>query len=90
MIIRQENKNDFEKIYQLVKTAFETAEVKDGDEQDFVNELRSSNHYIPELAFVAELDGEIIGYIMMTQTYVEHETEKIIIDLDLFHRCVMA
>lgn len=76
MIIRQENKNDFTTIYQLVKTAFETAEVKDGHEQDLVNELRNSNKYIHELALVAEQDEKIIGYIMLTKTNVENKTEK--------------
>lgn len=77
MIIRQENKNDFTTIYQLVRTAFETAEVKDGHEQDLVNELRNSNKYLPELALVAEQDGKIIGYLMITKTNVENESGKV-------------
>lgn len=76
MIIRQENENDFLEIYELVKTAFETAEVKDGDEQELVNKLRNSSQYIPELALVAEQNGKIIGYIMMTKTIVENKGEK--------------
>ena len=76
MIIRQENKNDFMAIYQFVKTAFETAEVKDGHEQDFVNELRNTNKYIPELALIAEIDGKIAGYIMLTRTNVYNGAEK--------------
>lgn len=31
--IRQETKEDLDEVYQLIKTAFETAKVKDGDEQ---------------------------------------------------------
>lgn len=76
MIIRQENKNDYDIIYQLVQTAFETAKVKDGHEQDLVNKLRSSNKYIPELSLVAEKDGIIIGHIMLTRTFVENENGK--------------
>lgn len=34
MIIHNENENDYKKIYQLIKKAFETAEHKDGNEQD--------------------------------------------------------
>lgn len=34
MIIRKESKADYEKIYQLIKKAFETAEHRDGNEQD--------------------------------------------------------
>lgn len=76
MIIRQENINDYTEIYELVKTAFETDEVRDGHEQDLVNEFRKSSKYIPELALVAEDDGKIIGYIMLTKTYVENEGQK--------------
>ncbi len=76
MIIRQEKVNDYQTIYKLVKTAFETAKVKDGNEQDFVNVLRNSDKYIPELALVAEKDNQIIGHIMLTKTYVENGSCK--------------
>lgn len=76
MIIRQENINDYNIIYQLVKTAFETAQVKDGHEQDLVNGFRNSNKYIPELALVAEFDGKTAGYIMLTKTHVDNGAEK--------------
>lgn len=76
MIIRQENKSDFMEVYELVKAAFETAEVKDGHEQDLVNEFRNSSKYIAELALVAENNGKIIGYIMLTKTNIENEGEK--------------
>lgn len=50
--IRTEAPKDFETIYNFVKIAFETAEHADGTEQDFVNQLRASETYIPELALV--------------------------------------
>lgn len=77
MNIRQENKNDYEAIYNFVKTAFETAKVKDGNEQDFVNSIRCSDNYIPELTLVAEDRGEIIGHIMLSKTYVENEDKEL-------------
>lgn len=70
-IIRQETPDDHEEIYRLIKTAFETAKVKDGDEQDFATQLRESENYIPELALVAEKDGKLIGHIMLTKTVVK-------------------
>lgn len=66
MYIRQEHEDEFDKIYTLVKTAFKTARVSDGNEQDFVIKLRNSKGYIPELALVAEECGELIGHIMLT------------------------
>ena len=60
MTIRQATPEDFDAIYSLVKTAFQTAKVSDGDEQDFVLKLRKGR-YIPELELVAEEDGVLIG-----------------------------
>lgn len=67
MNIRQETTQDFDEIYRLVKTAFETADVSDGREQDFVVSLRGSENYIPELALIAEEGKKIIGHIMLTK-----------------------
>ena len=65
MTIRQAAAQDFDAIYSLVKTAFQTAKVSDGGEQDFVLKLRKGR-YIPELELVAEEDGVLIGHIMLT------------------------
>lgn len=67
MIIRQETKEEYPAIYRFVKTAFQTARVSDGHEQDFVDKLRNSGNYIPELALVAEENGNLIGHIMLTE-----------------------
>ena len=66
MTIRLATPEDFDAIYSLVKTAFQTAKVSDGDEQDFVLKLRKGR-YIPELELVAEEDGVLIGHIMLTE-----------------------
>lgn len=87
MIIRQEIPKDFNNIYNLVKTAFETAEVKDGDEQNFVNKLRRSKNYIPELALVAENINLIIGHIMFTKLDVTYG-ENIYTELLVAPLCV--
>ena len=65
--IRQENKKDYDEVYNVVKTAFETAEHSDGNEQDLVVELRKSKNFIPELSLVAVYDDKIVGYIMFTK-----------------------
>ncbi|MFR9165925.1 MAG: GNAT family N-acetyltransferase [Dysgonomonas sp.] len=66
-IIRPETERDYDKIYHLIKTAFETAKVSDGDEQDFAVNLRNSDKYIPELALVAERDNDLTGHVMFTR-----------------------
>lgn len=69
-IVRQITEADYTTVYNLIKTAFETAEHRDGSEQDFAAGLRNSENYIPQLDLVAEQDGKIIGHIMLTKTYV--------------------
>lgn len=69
--IRAEEDKDYQEIYGLIETAFQTAQVKDGTEQDFATNLRHGEQYIPSLALVVELnDGRLIGHIMLTKTYV--------------------
>lgn len=70
MLIRQEHPKDYEEIYTVVKSAFESAGQADGNEQDLVNDLRTGNAYIPELSLVAEDHGKIVGHIMFTKAEV--------------------
>lgn len=83
MIIRQENNNDFNEIYSMVKAAFETAEHSDGNEQNLVNKLRSSNAFVPELSLVAEIDNKIAGHIMFTEARVQNETVLVLAPLSV-------
>lgn len=66
--IDTERPGDFLKIHELVKIAFQTAEHADGDEQDYVDNLRMSDRYIPELAFTVRDNEVIIAHIMLTKT----------------------
>ncbi len=74
MIIRQAVAADYPAIYQLVQQAFKTAQVSDGTEQDFVEALRKSPGFLPELEFVAEENGELIGHVMLTKRGIETVT----------------
>ncbi len=69
--IRPEKETDFGPIRELVKEAFSTVPESEGDEQDFVDEMRRHRGYIPELALVAERNGGLVGYVMLTETVVE-------------------
>lgn len=71
LIIRPEQEEELSEIYKLIQTAFATAKVKDGDEQDFAVRLRSGKCYLPELALVASLNGKLVGHSMLTTTYIQ-------------------
>lgn len=66
MLVREETPMDYPEIHRLVKTAFATAKVTNGDEQNFVERLRAGADYVPELALVAEEGGILVGHIMLT------------------------
>lgn len=77
MNIRQATASDFPAIYDLVKTAFQTAKVSDGTEQDFVSALRARPTYLPALELVAESGtGVILGHIMLTETRLKADGGK--------------
>lgn len=67
MVIRPETPGDFERIGAVVRAAFDSAEHADGNEADLVAALRASDAYLPELALVAEIEGEVVGHILFTQ-----------------------
>lgn len=73
-MIRQAEEKDYNSIYAVVKTAFESAEHADGNEQDLVNALRMGDSYIPELSLVYEIDGKIVGHILFTKATVGEKT----------------
>ena len=73
--IRQESQKDYEEVYRVVKTAFETAEHSDGNEHDLVVALRNSDSFIPELSLVAVKEDKIVGYILFTKIKIENHEE---------------
>ena len=66
--IRPEEHKDYKDIVSLVLRSFkEGTDYSDGtDIVALIEEIRDSEYYIPELAFVAELDGEIVGHFLLS------------------------
>jgi predicted N-acetyltransferase YhbS len=82
MIIRRAAETDVDRIYDLVKVAFQTAQVSNDREQDYQARLRDSDNYIPELDLVAEEDGALLGHIMLTKTTItcqDHKAEALLL-----------
>jgi putative acetyltransferase len=74
--IATEAPSEFAEIYELVREAFLTAQHADGDEHDYVNKLRESNNYLPQLAFTVKSDKAIIAHIMLTRMYITTKLGK--------------
>ena len=74
--IREENLEDYNCVYSLIKKAFEGAEHTDGDEHNLVNRLRSSENYIEELSLVALDNDIIVGHIMFTKLLIINGYKK--------------
>lgn len=61
MIVRRETVDDHGAIRRVVRDAF------DSDvEPALVERIRASAAYVPELALVAELDGHVVGHVMIS------------------------
>lgn len=67
MNIRKEEKKDYNKVFSLIENAFKDVVYTDHKEQYLVERLRNSASFIPELSLVAEIDDEIVGYILLTK-----------------------
>lgn len=66
-MIRREEKKDFRTVEELTKKAFWNVHVPGCNEHYLAHVLRNHADFIPELDFVLEEDGKIIGNIMYTK-----------------------
>ena len=73
LTIRLETPNDYRAVEELTREAFWNVYKPGADEHYFVHMMRSHPDFIPELAFVLELEGRIIGSIMYTKAWLEGE-----------------
>lgn len=76
--IRNEAKADYTQVETLTRRAFYNLYVPGCTEHYLVHIMREHKDFIPELDFVMELDGQIIGNIMYTKATLTDEagTEK--------------
>ena len=72
-IIRNETPADYRAVENLTRESFWNVYKPGADEHYFVHQMRSHPDFIPELAFVLECDGEIVGSILYTKPWLEDE-----------------
>ena len=68
-LVRPEREGDHADIADVVAAAFGS-----DVEAKLVNDFRASPGYLPELALVAEVGGQIVGHVMFTLTTLEDGT----------------
>jgi len=68
---RNEQKEDYRTVEQLVREAFWNLYVPGCNEHFVLHNLRKSNDFVPELDFVAEKQGQIVGQIAYTRGIVK-------------------
>lgn len=74
LTIRQEQSADHSTVFQIVEKAFKTMKYSSHTEQFIVEKLRKSDAFIPELSLVAEMDGQLIGYIILSKVHIDTGT----------------
>jgi len=72
--VRREEPADFRKVENLTREAFWNQHGPGCDEHYLAHVLRGCDVFIPELDFVAELDGKIVGNIMYARSRVALDT----------------
>ena len=72
-VIRPETEKDYRAVEEMTREAFWNVYKPGADEHYLVHSMRSHPDFIPALAFVAELDGRIVGNIMYTKAWLEDE-----------------
>lgn len=72
--IRNERKSDYETVEKITREAFYNLYVPGCTEHYLVHIMREHEDFIPELDFVLELDGDVIGNVMYTKSKLTDES----------------
>ena len=86
MMIRNEKQEDYRSVEEMIKKAFWNLSMPGCNEHYFAHEVRKSKDFIPELDFVLEEDGKIIGHIIYVKAKLiaNDGTEKEILSFGPF------
>jgi len=77
LLLRRENPRDFAVVENLTREAFWNLFAPGCDEHYLTHLLRGSEDFVPELDFVAEVDGIVVGNIMYARSSIHSEQGEI-------------
>lgn len=72
--IRNEKETDYRRVVEITRKAFWNLYAPGCDEHYLVHIMRTHKDFIPELDFVIEVDGQVIGNIMYTKAKLIDES----------------
>ena len=72
LIIRNEKENDYGTVEKMVREAFWNLYVPGCNEHFVLHNLRNSSDFIPELDFIAEKEGQIVGQIVYSRGVIKY------------------
>ena len=73
--VRQETEADHPAVSDLIQEAFKQEVYSDHQEQFLVSRLRKSDAFVPELSLVAEIDGKVVGHILLTKIKIKNSRQ---------------
>ena len=71
--IRSEEQRDYERVEEITRKAFYNLYIPGGNEHYLVHIMRAHEDFLPELDFVIEVDGTLIGNVMYTKARLVDE-----------------
>lgn len=74
IVIRNEIETDYKKVEDITRKAFYNIYVQGCMEHYLVHVMRSHEDFLPELDFVIEVDGQVVGNIMYTKNKLIDES----------------
>ncbi len=75
-VIRQEEPADFERIRTILTLAFAMDSPGTPSEPKLVDRLRKGAQFIPELALVAQVEGQVVGHILFTPIQIVNQSDS--------------
>ena len=76
-IIRKETENDYFEVENLAREAFWNLSKPGCDEHYFIHILREHPDFIPELDYVIEIDGKVVGSVMYAKSSLADENGNV-------------
>lgn len=74
--IRNERETDYKKVEEITRKAFYNQYIPGCVEHYLVRKMRGHEDFLPELDFILELDGKVIGNIMYTKARLVDENKE--------------